>query len=259
MVIAIIAILAAILLPSLNKAMEQGRKISCVNNLKSLSSAFAMYFSDNNDFIVPNYGAEHSWSVYVISYLASAKKFNGSAAAGNEYRIPTGVNSATGIYSSGVQKKNPTGVFFCPKASLNNPQYSKGADPVAYLPTYDVARKELTPADMNKSWVRRVYLRMLNTGTLSYDNNTRVSRLLPDTTVMTETNFASGATNGYYGGAVYQILRTNNDPADTSTDKTAPAWNHHGNRANFFFLSGAVKTYNYSGNVFDTAELQFRR
>ena len=118
MVIAIIAILAAILLPSLNKAMEQGRKISCVNNLKSLSSAFAMYFSDNNDFIVPNYGAEHSWSVYVISYLASAKKFNGSAAAGNEYRIPTGVNSATGIYSSGVQKKNPTGVFFCPKVSI---------------------------------------------------------------------------------------------------------------------------------------------
>ena len=259
-VVAIIAILAGLLLPSLNKALEQARKTACSTNMKSISSAFAMYFSDNNDFIVPNYGKEHSWSVYVIPYLAASKKVVGSlnSVSNNEYRISSDVNSETGIYSSGVMKKNPTGVFFCPKANLNNPQFNKGAEPKAYLPTYDIARKQVTTAQMGNLWMRRVYLRILeSSGSLSYDNNTRVSRLLPDTTVMTETNFASGASNGYYGGDIYQLSYTNKYPSQTQTG--SPAWNHHLDQANFFFLNGSVKTYKYSGNVFDDSALRFRR
>lgn len=46
-VIAIIAILAGMLLPSLGKAKEAGRRIACVNNLRQLALSMTMYADDN--------------------------------------------------------------------------------------------------------------------------------------------------------------------------------------------------------------------
>ena len=51
-VIAIIAILAAMLLPALNKAREQARKIACVNNQKTLVTAILLYSADYDFFPV---------------------------------------------------------------------------------------------------------------------------------------------------------------------------------------------------------------
>src|SRR5262249_12225417 len=53
-VIAIIAILASLLLPSLNKAKARGQAISCTSNLKQLQTAWLLYVHDNNDFLPPN-------------------------------------------------------------------------------------------------------------------------------------------------------------------------------------------------------------
>lgn len=53
-VIAIITILAAILLPALNQAREQGKSISCINTLKQIGACQQMYASDNHDFISPH-------------------------------------------------------------------------------------------------------------------------------------------------------------------------------------------------------------
>ena len=50
-VIAIIAILAAMLLPALNKARAKGKSIACVNKLKQQSTAFAFYLGDYEDFL----------------------------------------------------------------------------------------------------------------------------------------------------------------------------------------------------------------
>jgi prepilin-type N-terminal cleavage/methylation domain-containing protein len=53
-VIAIIAILASLLLPALSRAKAQGKKVSCLNNLKQLQICYVMYFEDNNGRFVPN-------------------------------------------------------------------------------------------------------------------------------------------------------------------------------------------------------------
>jgi prepilin-type N-terminal cleavage/methylation domain-containing protein/prepilin-type processing-associated H-X9-DG protein len=51
-VIAIIAILMAILMPSLQRAREQGKRAACLNNLKQLGLAWIVYADDNGDKLV---------------------------------------------------------------------------------------------------------------------------------------------------------------------------------------------------------------
>ena len=53
MVIAIIAILAAMLLPALHKARETARGITCTGNMKTLGTASMMYLGDNQDIMIP--------------------------------------------------------------------------------------------------------------------------------------------------------------------------------------------------------------
>ncbi len=53
-VIAIIAILAALLFPSLGQAKQKALMTSCLDNLKQLSVCWAMYAHDNRDVMPPN-------------------------------------------------------------------------------------------------------------------------------------------------------------------------------------------------------------
>jgi prepilin-type N-terminal cleavage/methylation domain-containing protein/prepilin-type processing-associated H-X9-DG protein len=51
-VIAIIALLMAVLLPALNRAREQGKRIVCLSNLRQLTIAWMNYAESNNDKLV---------------------------------------------------------------------------------------------------------------------------------------------------------------------------------------------------------------
>lgn len=53
-VVAIIAILAAMLMPALSKAREKARQAVCMNNLKQIGLALHMYCNDYDGFYPPN-------------------------------------------------------------------------------------------------------------------------------------------------------------------------------------------------------------
>jgi prepilin-type processing-associated H-X9-DG protein/prepilin-type N-terminal cleavage/methylation domain-containing protein len=52
-VVAIIAVLAAMLLPALKQAKDTAKSAACLNNLKQMHLGFALYRDDNNEWVPP--------------------------------------------------------------------------------------------------------------------------------------------------------------------------------------------------------------
>src|ERR1017187_7958431 len=67
-VIAIIAILASMLLPALARAKQKAQRISCINNLKEVGTAYRIWANDNGDkFPAQQTVALGGWSDYISS------------------------------------------------------------------------------------------------------------------------------------------------------------------------------------------------
>ena len=67
-VIAIIAILAAMLLPVLNRARQTSLRIQCMDNLKQLGYAAQIYIGDNHNYYPPRYYADRWPDKFYDSY-----------------------------------------------------------------------------------------------------------------------------------------------------------------------------------------------
>src|SRR5579859_205401 len=53
-VIGIIAVLVAILLPSLGRARESAKTVKCASNLRQIGMAILMYANDNHGYLLPS-------------------------------------------------------------------------------------------------------------------------------------------------------------------------------------------------------------
>jgi len=96
-VVAIIAILAAMLLPALSRAREQARRATCMNNLRQIGIALKMYAQDFNE-LFPD--ASGHW-LFPPDGL-------GSTWVSRSFNKLLGVNGVCGKYLKDV------GIFICP-------------------------------------------------------------------------------------------------------------------------------------------------
>ncbi len=63
-VVAIIAILAAMLLPALNKAREKSKQARCIGNLKQIGTGLGMYLNDNGSRLWSCNGSGAGWGLW---------------------------------------------------------------------------------------------------------------------------------------------------------------------------------------------------
>jgi prepilin-type N-terminal cleavage/methylation domain-containing protein len=101
-VVAIIAILAAMLLPALSKAREKARTSVCINNLKQIGLAIHMYLEDYDEYYPPV--SPTSWP-YAWSTLLMDLKY----ATPKMFLCPS--ERAKGQYYNGTRSDGEFGVY----------------------------------------------------------------------------------------------------------------------------------------------------
>lgn len=211
-VIAIITILASLLLPALNRARENARGITCVNNLKQMYSALFLYTMDNKKYMPTTYtNADH----YMF--------------------MPIALRSYYGFYD-GV--RNHLKYFTCPSEDysqvLSSTRSYVGTEPA-------ILNYQMTCANgdqsSNKQWGGALW------NTSGWQKCKCISQVRPHSVIVGESYAHSISPNNTttIGGFVPYILL---DPISTSTLKAHESASFiHNRKSGFLFVEGNVKQF----------------
>lgn len=127
-VIAIIAILAAMLLPALNSVRARARAINCVNNLKQLTTGCNMYADDNDGGFVHT-GGSIDWTGYYGQWQNAPASYFISPYVGG----PPQEDLKGRLCANNNSDKLIPGLFFCPSEQINRNESCHGYNTYGFM------------------------------------------------------------------------------------------------------------------------------
>ena len=246
-VVAIIAILAAMLLPALGKAKDTARKSTCVGNMRQVMQGFMMYTGDNGSWLP--YADPRTWQPRVMEAM----------------NIQGKEISATLTYWDGTKQRpyawkqdGKSSVMICPSAPMPKlkTEFWSPTSSVTTAPddaiigsSYAMAGKYATAPGPGQG------------GFAAYSNANpkqckRIEWVPPTSVAFVEANYRynwGGTPNTITTGGSASNMSYLYDQANAGTITAftrGTAWNHT-RFGNFAFANGSIKSYRYGGVTFD--------
>ena len=107
-VIAIIAILAAMLLPALNKAREKGREVACASNLRQIGTGYQLYLDTHDGFFYKGSSSDgdETWMKPLWGYKIGTNEKNGTIYVDRKLML----NPSAGSGAIGCASQAPYGI-----------------------------------------------------------------------------------------------------------------------------------------------------
>lgn len=224
-VIAIIAILASMLLPSLRKAKETSKRISCAGSMRQLHSGVMFYVNDYNENLpVRNNGGFPSYAVN--QYLKANESWN----MGSSY--PANAYSAF----------RPPSLFICPSISQasKSPCWDGSAEAPDYYTSYSPSNKSYCDDTVSGGWT------LINTSGVTVTNR-KIQHVINNSILFGEKNYRQSESGALNTTASF-ISDSDTLPV---TQKWSLGWNHN-KKANVIFLDGHSQSLVRTGaDLFD--------
>lgn len=219
-VIAIIGILAALLMPSLQKAVRSAKQVSCGNNLRQTGVAISLYVGDSG-------GAMPTWT-YSNRQFRLINRYVGEP--------------NNGIWPDSYMRDTPGGTFFCPETTRadESPCWPNGLTVAPrYYPNYAITAQNPSANDGEAGgcWT------LNNPVTNQPMPERRYMRIMPNSALLVEKNYTTNTGGSVNTPNYFVALNSSTWPSQSIS--WALAWNYHGNTTNALFKEGHVKTLLY--------------
>jgi len=224
-VIAVIAILASMLLPALSGVRATARKAVCSSNLKQIYQGALMYTTDWNGCMPTG-----SWNAKFTGLIADYTRQKGDLV----------------MYGTVLCNNSPRGIYYCPSTPMpvnSSPTWDGGAVCPYYISNYMDTMKAVS--DLNAlnqgGWT-------LNNGS-ALNGSRKIETIKSGSALMSEQNYYGRTNDNVANNPVSGLSYSTTKYYPSSSYSYAPAYNYHSRSANFMFLDGHIRAYNYNGNT----------